>query len=312
VGQIDAVFLPIMRTGETVVSFLCRAIEAGKVSSGSKPLIWSLIDISGWLDEDEEGGVRIRVPGSKEDYFAISDIKEGERGELLEAIWSKSSFAPTPIKTALERLEREFYSDEIWALIFEAGMQEMENDVPSHRREEHRVLPNFKSIIKYNGPLIAAKVLAVLKKSARGATPSNTVFLHPDEEATRLLAEAIYDVAGFESVPVSKPLVDVAAKSRSRQDILGLARLAPEGDEVILLDELESLEAKFRRDLTPGPGTKVVLLTEFHTTGRSILGLYHLARMFGARSITDVSLASIPLASYPSEIVAAHTFYRFG
>lgn len=310
--SLDAVLSPIMRTGQTIRRLLDRGTEEGLMSSGQKPFLWALVDLTGFPDAVGESGVELKLSGSDEVFLVYSDIREGERGEILKDIWGQSNFQPSPVSDIIKNLEREFFADEMWAHVFEAGLQENEDDIPL-TRSGHDILPNFKEIIRNNGPLLAAKIISILEQSAGDLSPGNAAFVHPDEEATNLLADAIFEVAGYESIPFSKKIIELSSTVPSKQGLFEKAKTYSEQLEQSIKDEFESLETKFRSNLTLGAPMKVVALTEFYTTGVSIAGLYNLARFLKIKMVRDISLAEIPSDSDPMTMPpAAHTFYRFG
>lgn len=309
----DVILAPICRSGDTFRRIIREHYSNKEEQSELRPYLWALISATEEvpLDGTLDLGI-VRCSDHEIPIRVAFSIEVGDRGQRLASVWEKLDLIPVSSSEITEKLSAQLSADEMWGMVYEAGLSD-ESDVPDWREAIDKV-PNFLRLIDLNGPLIAAKVNAVLENLSDKVSSTNFAFIYPDEPAARLLAEALYGLSEHESIAISKDLIGLAANAGSRESIKRRASEKSTDLLTAISSELERLSVNYsQRDFNTQRPMKVIGITEFSTTGSSIEGIYRLSRMMNWQLIADISIAEIPLGPrYQIRRHPMHSLYKFG
>jgi hypothetical protein len=270
--------LPIVRSGRTVRKLL------GKPTSQSLPEIWSLLSTAGGTERDGRRSIAKTKDGVP--IWVNYALRVSSPNERILRAWTDTQTKPADPLT--EDLAKPFSAMAMWGMTLEAGIAP-EKPVPKHR-EPLGYVPDFGRIAVLNGPFIAEKVQASLSRQFGGVLSNQLVFLCPAEPNARDLATCLRDLAGHDTIHVSRELIDPLTSidgEAAVSHVLQSQQSHPAYRETFA--QLKAL-AELCRELDQNERPQIVLIDEFSYSNSTIRGLYNLATAYGLRVLCSVCL----------------------
>lgn len=299
--HIDLVFLPVVRTGKSVIEILKRNPE---LFHNDNTEFWTLIKIgNGGASEtfSDEKGLQVTVN---------SLVNLGSRGDQVRDTWGNSlPLEPVPVSEI--DLAGNFSSECMYSMLYEAGIKD-ETEVPAIQRSELGFVMDTTRMIELNAPLFASKIRFALTQKIGPVATANVTFLHPDENAANLLASAVNEVSNNDSIRVNPTLISLANDANSTAELQKKAA----AHSPVLADYCNDLisyllRLKTNDNLSMTSQLKLVLLYEFNALGGTLRGMKSLASLVGFDVVSSVALANM-VPSVEDSAKPEISFYDFG
>lgn len=291
--------LPIVRTGDTLRKLLRAKL---KIKGTGYPRVWSLLSTDG--PEDAKGTRPVKLhaddPPIQVEYCVLV------RGVSKWAQNTINALEFSGIDPEKEDLAQPFTPSAMWSMILESGMI-IEDE--GGRVGRLGYVPNFEKLAAANGSFLAAKFIALLKKRFGSQLP-DIVFLCPAERHAQKLADCLRDLAGFGTIRVKRPIIDLFASGKSLDDVKSdFSANAADRDIRLSFFQLSMLR-NANEKLVSYEKPSVVLLDEFSFSGSTTRGLYRLSKAFGLDVLCQITLGDFNPRSVTDDLVERYPFYK--
>lgn len=284
------VILPIVRSGDSLRRLLGTLRSDAELE---KVIVWALLSVDG--DRATYGDRLLSLdalhstPRSLKVAYALRVPAEPKN---LHPSWRNAKDLAIDPRGA--SLAGQFPADEMWGMIFESGLNP-EDPIPTHR-ESLGLVPNYGDIVVRNGPLIAARISAILEETFKSKLPPTIPFLLPREPNAEELARCVSERERNQTILISRDIVSAARGVKHKTEIrnavekLNKPALVAEYDALTRrLDYLSSWKTNYPDREVP----RAVLMDEFEYSGQTLTDLLSIAIAFGLDVLCAMCLGNL-------------------